>query len=103
MRLQASLGVSLVVLLLTATVPAEGAVANKTERAMQAFAQVEKPRVTQRVQQWTRARLEAAKKRWARNNAKFSACTNELAEVRKTRRVSIHDQGRFLQDCMRRP
>ena len=62
MRLQASLGVSLVVLLLTATVPAEGAVANKTERAMQAFAQVEKPRVTQRVQQWTRARLEAAKK-----------------------------------------
>jgi hypothetical protein len=101
MRLQT--GVALIVLVLAAWGPADGAVVHKAASAKQAFAQVEKPRVTQRVRQWTRARLEAAKKRWARNNSKFSTCANELAEVRKTRRVSVHDQGHFLQDCMRRP
>src|SRR5215475_7869378 len=104
MSLRARIGVSFTVLILISAVPARCAdvVVETPEPAIQAFAQAETT-VTQRVKQWTRARLEAAKKRWAHNDAKFSACTNELAEVRKARRLTIHDQGHFLQDCMLRP
>jgi len=68
-----------------------------------AFAQAEKPRVTTRVRHWTRARFDALKKRWAQDNAKFSACSSELAETKKTNRMSVRRQVRFMEACMRRP
>ncbi len=101
MTLKITLGVSCMAVFLVAAIPAGSAAT--PEPGTQAFAQADRPFVTERVQQWTRARLEAAKKRWARNNLKFSACVNELAEIRKTRRVTLHDQGHFLESCMLRP
>lgn len=51
---------------------------------------------------WTRTRLAAAKKRWAENKIKFSACTQQLNERRKEKRMSLHLQAHYLQDCMTR-
>lgn len=68
----------------------------------QSFAQADKPSTVTRVKTWTRARLDAAKKRWAADNAKFTDCQKQLLEQRKTKRLSLHKQGRFLQDCMLR-
>ena len=69
---------------------------------LQSFAQADKPSAVTRVKSWTRARLEAAKKRWAADNRKFSDCQKQLLEQRKTKRFSLHKQGHFLQDCMNR-
>jgi hypothetical protein len=69
---------------------------------LQSFAQADKPSTATRVKTWTRARLEAAKKRWAADNAKFADCQKQLLEQRKTKRLSLHKQGHFLQDCMNR-
>lgn len=69
---------------------------------LQSFAQADKPSTVTRVKTWTRARLEAAKKRWAADNAKFADCQKQLLEQRKTKRLSLHKQGHFLQDCMNR-
>src|SRR5262245_52073277 len=102
MIFRAGVGISFLVLVLISAVPARSTVAGVYAPEL-AFAQAEKRTATQRLRQWTKARLEAAKKRWARNNAKFSACANELAESRRTRRITIHDQGHFLQECMLRP
>lgn len=68
----------------------------------QSFAQADKPSMAKRVKTWTRARLEAAKKRWAEDNQKFSDCQKQLLEQRKTKRLSLHKQGYFLQTCMNR-
>jgi hypothetical protein len=76
------------------SVPANG--------GLQSFAQANKPSTVTRVKTWTRARLEAAKKRWAADNAKFTDCQKQLLEQRKTKRLSLHQQGQFLQDCMLR-
>ncbi|MBI3704331.1 MAG: hypothetical protein HY244_10940 [Rhizobiales bacterium] len=69
---------------------------------LQSFAQADKPSTATRVKTWTRAKLEAAKKRWAADNAKFTDCQKQLLEQRKTKRLSLHKQGHFLQDCMLR-
>ena len=69
---------------------------------LQSFAQADKPSTVTRVKTWTRAKLEAAKKRWAEDNAKFTDCQKQLLEQRKTKRLSLHKQGHFLQDCMNR-
>ena len=66
------------------------------------FAQADKPSTATRFKTWTRAKLDAAKKRWAEDNAKFTACQTQLLEQRKTKRLSLHKQGHFLQDCMLR-
>jgi hypothetical protein len=67
---------------------------------LQAFAQAENAPMTTGVRAWTRDRLVAAKKRWAQNQQKFADCSAQLAERKKTQRMSLHAQGHFLQDCM---
>jgi len=68
-----------------------------------AFAQAENGTVTSRVKRWTRARLEAAKRHWAEDQQRFSECTRELDDRKRTsgRRMSYHRQGHFLEQCMR--
>ncbi len=71
--------------------------------AAQSYAQAQtetKPSVTMRVKTWTRAKLEAAKKRWATDKAKFEDCQKQLLEQRKTKRMSVYKQGDFLDHCM---
>ncbi len=73
--------------------------------AMDSYAQAQpapaqKPSVATRVKTWTRAKLEAAKKSWAADKAKFTDCQQKLVEERKTKRMSIHKQGHFLEACM---
>jgi hypothetical protein len=70
---------------------------------LQSFAQAqptEKPSMATRVKTWTRAKLDAAKKRWAEDKAKFEGCQAQLLEARKTKRLSLHKQGDFLSACM---
>lgn len=55
-----------------------------------------------KVRAWTRARLDAAKKRWAEDNARFTECTKQLDERKKAKRLPLRVQGHFLQDCMAR-
>jgi len=71
--------------------------------ATDAYAQAtteKKPTVATRVKTWTRAKLDAAKKRWAADKAKFEDCQQQLLEQRKTKRMSIYKQGDFLEHCM---
>jgi hypothetical protein len=68
--------------------------------AAQSFAQADKPSTMTRVKTWTRAKLDAAKKRWAADKAKFEDCQKQLVEERKAKKLSIHKQGHFLQACM---
>jgi len=65
-------------------------------------AQAETASTTKRVTRWTRERLDAAKKRWAQNEMKFADCSRQLDEKKKAKRLSLHNQGHFLNDCMRR-
>jgi hypothetical protein len=53
-----------------------------------------------KVKVWTRQRWEAAKKHWAKDNAKFYACNNKWREQTKGRKYSFHDQREFLFKCM---
>ena len=66
----------------------------------QATVQAENPSAATRVKSWTRSRLDAAKKRWARNQEKFTDCQKQLRERQKMKRVSLHNQGHFLEQCM---
>jgi hypothetical protein len=68
----------------------------------EARAQAEGVSTTKGVTRWTRERLDAAKKRWAQNQTKFADCSRQLGETKKAKRLSLHDQGHFLDDCMRR-
>jgi hypothetical protein len=70
--------------------------------AASSSSEVSKPTVVSKIKTWTRARLAAAKKRWAEDNAKFTDCSRQLIEQQKVRRLSLHRQGHFLQDCMNR-
>jgi hypothetical protein len=72
------------------------------DAGLRSFAQADKPSAVTRVKIWTRAKLDAAKKRWAANNEKFTDCQKQLVEHRKTKRLSLHRQGDFLQNCMQR-
>jgi hypothetical protein len=96
-RLIAAAGVTIIAAV--GSVSAQPAVA-AVNAGLDAFAQAEKPAMTARVKTWTRARLEAAKKRWAEDQLKFSDCQRQLDEQRKTKRISLHKQGDFLQRCM---
>ncbi len=68
-----------------------------------AYAQAENGTVSGRVKRWTRTRLEAAKKHWAEDQKRFSECTNEWEDMKKKsrKRTSYHQQGHFLEQCMR--
>ena len=59
-----------------------------------------KPKASTKIKTWTRARLAAAKKRWAEDNAKFTDCSKQLTDQQKVKPLSLHRQGHFLQDCM---
>jgi len=59
-----------------------------------------KPSAGTRVMIWTRAKLDAAKKRWAQNEQKFTDCQKQLGEKQKVKRLSLHNQGHFLENCM---
>jgi len=79
------------------------ALAERTSlQELDAYAQAEQPSMTTRAGRWTRARLEAAKRHWAQDQARFSECVVKLDELKKKtkRRISYHDQGHFLQNCM---
>jgi hypothetical protein len=67
---------------------------------LQAYAQKNDAAPT-RMRAWTRERWDAARKRWARNQQKFTACSLQLAEKKKERRMSLDTQKHFLNDCMR--
>src|ERR1019366_2712714 len=68
--------------------------------AASSSSEVSKPTVVSKIKKWTQARLAAAKKRWAEDNAKFTDCQRQLTEQRKVKRLSLNRQGHFLQDCM---
>ncbi len=70
-----------------------------------AFAQQQQnDTISGRVKRWTRARLEAAKKHWAEDQQRFSACVKELDDLKakSKKRISLHRQGHFLESCMQR-
>ncbi len=71
-----------------------------TAQTPAASSATETPKTTTKT--WTRAHLEAAKKHWAEDNAKFVDCSKQLADQKKAKRLSLHRQGHFLQDCMNR-
>jgi len=77
--------------------------ASTPNAGLEALAQATSAPVTTRVKTWTRARLAAAQKRWAQNQEKFADCSKQLGELKKTKgRLSLHDRGHFLQECMNR-
>ena len=93
--------------LLAAAVALAGTMAGHAPTAAQtpaASSSTAAPKATSvaKIKSWTRARLDAAKKRWAADNAKFAACSKQLAEQQETKKVSLHQQGHFMQDCMNR-
>lgn len=59
-----------------------------------------KPAMRARVHKWTRERIATAKKRWAEDQEKFGDCQRRLAEVRKTKHLSVYRQVDFLEHCM---
>lgn len=66
------------------------------------LAQAQRETVPQKAKAWTRARMAAAKKRWAANKEKFAACTTELREEQTKRKISTYRQVLFLESCMKR-
>jgi hypothetical protein len=98
-RASSVLSMSCAVALMFACGAATPAVA-ATPAALHAYAQAEKETTTTKVTRWTKARYEAAKRRWAQNRQKFSECTGKLSEMQKGKRISVHDRGHFMQDCM---
>jgi hypothetical protein len=59
-----------------------------------------KPSAAAKVRIWTRSRWEAARKRWARDNARFYDCSGKWREQAENRKYSLHDQREFLFQCM---
>lgn len=45
---------------------------------------------------------DAAKKRWAQNEVKFTHCQKKPREKQEVKRLSLHDRGHFLERCMSR-
>jgi hypothetical protein len=87
---------------LVATMGNASATTRAPNSASQVLAQAENPSPMSRVKQWTRATLEAAKKHWAQDQAKFYECSHKLDEMKKSRRrMSYHRQGHFLENCMK--
>ena len=96
---------AIVTALLLASVPAmaEQAVSVEPQMRHQTVGQAEQPSVPMRAVRWTRARLEAAKKHWAEDQARFKECVGELDSLKKKSRrwMSYHRQGHFLEKCMK--
>lgn len=46
--------------------------------------------------------MDAAKKQWTQNEAKFTDCQKQLGDKQKVKRLSLHNQGHFLEKCMSR-
>ena len=68
-----------------------------------AVAATESEGVMSRAGKWTRARLQAAKIRWAEHERWFSECNREMESLKKSgTRWSYDRQARFLEQCMRR-
>ena len=65
------------------------------------FAQADRSSAIPRINGWTRARWEAAKKRWAKDQEQFAACVHKLNESREAKRLSYHNQTDFLEKRMR--
>ena len=86
-------------LALTPAMAETGAVP-QSDVALRTAAQAGEPAVSGRVSRWTRAKLEAARKRWAENRARFKECVVELDALKKKQRMSYDSQGHFLQRCM---
>lgn len=61
---------------------------------------LDNPSTAAKVKTWTRTRWEAARKRWARDNAKFYGCSDKWREQTKNQKYSLHDQREFLFQCM---
>jgi hypothetical protein len=55
-----------------------------------------------RIYIWTRARIAAANKHWAKDAEKYSFCSEQLQQKQKKRRLGLHAQADFMQDCMNR-
>ena len=49
------------------------------------------------VKAWTRSKFDAAKKRWAQNEVKFTHCQKKPGEKQEVKRLSLHDRGHFLE------
>ena len=71
-----------------------------TAQTQSSSTEAAKPKASTKIKTWTRARLAAAKKRWAEDNAKFTDCSKQLTDQQKVKPLSLHRQGHFLQDCM---
>lgn len=56
-----------------------------------------KPATGSKAGEWTRKQWDAAKKEWAKNNAKWSACQKKSA----AQKLSMRQSRTFLADCMR--
>jgi hypothetical protein len=61
---------------------------------------VEKPSTVSSVKAWTRARWEAARRHWSRDNARFYACSGRWREQTSGRKDTLHEQREFLYQCM---
>lgn len=71
--------------------------------ARAALAQTQTETLTSRVERWTRARFQAAKKHWAEHEQWFSECNRQLENLKKSgQRMSYDRQAHFLEDCIRR-
>jgi len=99
-RMLTAMGVAAVVSLGGMTVQAADPIADVAKQSFAQAQPAEKPSMATRVKTWTRAKLEAAKKRWADDKAKFEGCQAQLIEARKSKRMSIYKQGDFLEHCM---
>lgn len=99
--IQTALAAMTVVLI--ATIGNASAAALAPDSGLQALAQAENPSTMSKVTQWTRRSLEAAKKHWAQDQAKFHECSRKLDEEKQKskQRMSFHRQGHFLETCMK--
>ena len=95
--------VGVVGILLVATIGSASAqTATSPVIPSQASTQTGNPSAGTRVKAWTRSKLDAAKKQWAQNEAKFTDCQKQLGDKQKVKRLSLHNQGHFLEKCMSR-
>jgi len=66
-------------------------------------AELSSPSMGTRLKKWTRARIPAAKKRWAEDKEKFDECQRRLAATLQMQRFSLQKRLDFLERCMMGP
>jgi hypothetical protein len=99
LRALARISIVLIVTVGSAPVPFAS---QTTDAGRGTYAQEQSPSGPKRIYIWTRARIAAANKRWAKNKEKFSGCAEQLQQEQKKRRLRPHGQADFMQDCMNR-